>query len=32
MRKRNLIFVFLAGWLLAIVISPQGLVGMFRGR
>ena len=30
--NKKLILVFLAGWALAVLIPPQRVVGMFRGR
>ncbi len=30
--NKKLIFVFLAGWALAILVSPRDVVGMFKPR
>jgi len=30
--NKKMILIFLAGWALAVLIPPQRVVGMFRGR
>jgi hypothetical protein len=30
--NKKLILVFLAGWALAVVLPPQRVLGMFKGR
>lgn len=32
MPRKALVFAFLLGWLLSMVISPAGLVGMVRAK